>query len=249
MPQSSEDSSTTVHGYQSISQPAPLPDTSWLPNTAQAPTWPPLLPTAGTGASSSVLILPFFLFQCPPRLDTPEHTLRPSLTLLLPMLLPPCPWDNRGVQLGLTGWPGVPLTQPDTACPKPPNATTLPSCHSGDSKDSHPRCCQQTLEHSMLHSPGCKVHTALSWGGHCSSPLPAAQSQAHSPAHNLPGQFSTVSCPSQQHQPLQALLNGMFLPSEQPCPAPRAQTSHLSPPCGSRARGPCQPHSGLPCST
>lgn len=149
MPQSSEDSSTTVHGYQSISQPAPLPDTSWLPSTAQAPTWPPLLPTPATGASSSVLIVSFFFLQCPPRLDTPEHTLRPSLTLLLPTLLPSCPWDNRGVQLGLTGWPGVPvthsLTQHAQSHPMPPRcppATQLAG--TGDSKDSHPRCASDT---------------------------------------------------------------------------------------------------------
>uniref|UniRef100_A0A8C9NT49 Uncharacterized protein n=1 Tax=Serinus canaria TaxID=9135 RepID=A0A8C9NT49_SERCA len=29
----------------------------------------------------------------------------------------------------------------------------------------------------------------------------SSRSQAHSPAHNLPGQFSTVSCPSQHTSP------------------------------------------------
>lgn len=137
MPQSIEDSSTTVHGYQSISQPAPLPDTSWLPATAQAPN----LPTPGTGATSSVLVLPLFFLQLPPGwklLTTPSG--QTSLC---------CSHLALGSQRGPAGshrlaWaPSHP--QPDTACPKPPNVTTLPSCHSPgrdrDSKDSHPRCC------------------------------------------------------------------------------------------------------------
>lgn len=95
------------------------------------PTWPPLLPTPGTGARSSILILPFFFLQLPPGwilLTTPSGQ---TSLLLLPTLLPSCPWDNRGVQLGLTGWPVVPLTCSLTQrAQSHPNTTTLPSCHS-----------------------------------------------------------------------------------------------------------------------
>lgn len=131
MPQNSEDSSTTVHGYQSINQPAPLPDTSWLPNTAQAPNLAPSAPHTWHWGQQLHPHPALFLPPAPPRLDTPDHTLRPNLTLLLPTLLPSCPWDNRGVQLGLTGWPVVPLTCSLTQrAQSHPNTTTLPSCHS-----------------------------------------------------------------------------------------------------------------------
>lgn len=264
MPQSSEDSSTTVHSYQSISQPAPLPDTSWLPNTAQASNLATSAPHAWHWGQQlwSQRILPFFFLQCPPRLYAPEHTLRPSLTLLLPTLLPSCPWDNRGVQLCLTGWPGVPLTHSLTQHAKatriPPHRP--PATHlagTGDSKDSHPRCCQQPLERYLLNAPAVRLTPPCPWGGRRSSPLPTAQSQAHSPG--LPwsqpprtAQHRVLSLPAAAALALSlpALLNRMFHPGVQPCPAPRALKPLTSPqPVAPEHQGHVSPRSGLPCST
>lgn len=157
MPQSSEDSSTTVHGYQSISQPAPLPD----PGSQTQPKHPPLAPLLPTLALG-----PAALSSSAPQgwilLTTPSGQ---ASLCCSPRCSHPAPGITEGSSwVSQAGLWSLSL-QPDTACPKPPkNATTLLSCHS-PGRERGQQGQPPTLlpaEHYMLNTRGWKAHTALS---------------------------------------------------------------------------------------
>jgi len=257
MVQSSEDSSTIVHGYQSISQLAPLPVASWLPNTAHACPVPDS-PSTQPGHCCSPCLAPglaalpsscLFLPPDPPRLGTPDLILRPKPHSPSPTPPHPASGITGGVQLGLAGWHVIPhcgqtsslthSTLTASLTPTPLHSCRPPGCERGW-QGQHPK-------HRTAHAPQSPLQAPLCTSA--STPKPTAQPCA--PTYcldsNLPTQLATASRPSHNSPgPVLAaspVLGRMLHTGMQPClcPALRAQASHPSTACGPRAPGPSQP--------